>query len=269
MRSRLLALVIATSTFVGGAWIAGCAEPNLDEEVEAADAATGGADGGIDVRSDGTPAPTEDAAPIPPPLDSGVDAGPAPCAAANLIGCFTFEGTTAEDLSPTKLTPSYVQGVTLGVGHTGKGLQVEPVTNIRFVSSPAFNVGTITVEAFIMVAALPAATQVIFDADARFAMSLAANGDVLCNATPNVVSGGTVTPGRWVHVACVIGGGQVRVFVDGLLTSQAGGSTGGGSGQEGIAGDAPTGNNRFAGSIDTLRIFNVARSAAEIFADAK
>ena len=72
-----------------------------------------------------------------------------------------------------------------------------------------------------------------------------------------------------MHVACVICGCQVRVFIYCLLTSQAGGSTGGGSGQEAIAGDAPSGNNRFAGSIDTLRVFNVARSAAEIFADAK
>jgi hypothetical protein len=268
MRAPLLSLFVATATLVGAAWAGGCAKPNLDEEADTTDAASR-ADTSTARPDSAMPFAPIEAGPVRPPADAGVEAGPDPCAAPNLIGCFTFEGTTAEDLSPTKLVPANVQGVTLGVGHTGKGLQVEPVTNIRFVSSPAFNVGTITVEAFIMVAALPAATQVIFDADARFAMSLAPNGDILCNATPNVVSGGKVATGRWVHVACVIGGGQVRVFIDGLLTSQAGGGTGGGSGQEGIAADAPTGSNRFVGNIDTLRVFNVARTAAEISADAK
>ncbi len=278
MRSHLLPLVLAASTLAGSVWISGCAVPHLDEEAQPDNVpsaskgeATAKADGGTTARTDVAPSAeqTPDAGTVTPATDSGVDAGPDPCAAANLIGCFTFDGAIVEDGSPTKLVSSYTQGVTLGAGRSGKGLETEPVTNLRFADSAAFHVPAVTVEAFIKISALPATTQIIFDADGRFAMGVRSNGQVLCQASPDGVVGGSVKIGQWVHVACALGGGVVRVFVDGVQVSQGGGGVGGDSGQLAIAGDAPNGDNRFNGSIDTLRIFNVARSATEIAADAK
>lgn len=141
---------------------------------------------------------------------------------------------------------------------------MKPTTNIRFAPSAAFNLSTVTVEAFVKVAALPGGDQIIFDADDRFGVLLQPSGGIRCNGSGDAVAGGTVTVGKWVHVACVWGGGAVRVYIDGALAVQNAGGTANGGGQEAIGGDAPSGSNRFAGSIDTMRIFKVMRTPAEM-----
>lgn len=200
---------------------------------------------------------------------AAADAGADPCASPDLVGCFTFEGATLEDRSPTKLAPVVVQDLVFGVGHSGQGLDVGPATNLRFAPSAAFNLAAVTVEAFVKVAALPGGDEVIFDADDRYGMLLQPSGAIRCNGSGDPVAGGTVTVGKWVHVACVWGGGAIRVYIDGALAVMGGGGTGNGSGQEAIGGDAPSGNDRFAGSIDTMRIFKVVRTPAEMAEAAK
>ena len=276
MKTRLLASCFAAVPLsLGLFWLGGCATPNLDEEPTDAPAPMR-SDAAAQERPDAhlpppsaPPAVADASAEVDAAFEAGPDAGTDPCTLPDLVACFTFEGTTLEDRSPTKLVPAYVQGLTFGAGRSGQGLVVGPVTNIRFAQNAALNGPSMTVEAFIKVAALPAADQIIFDADERFGMLLQPTGGIRCNGGGDPVYGGKVATGRWVHVACVFGGGAVRVYVDGALAQQGGGGPGGGSGQEAIGGDAPSGGQHFDGSIDTLRVFRSSRSSADIVDDAK
>ncbi|CAN5880950.1 hypothetical protein BH11MYX4_BH11MYX4_26660 [soil metagenome] len=270
MRSRLIAsFLVVTPPLLAAGWSAGCGDSRVDEGVVTPDPPPPD-DGGLDAASD-PDAATEpvDAAAQVDAADADADAAVDPCTSPDLIACFSFEGATLEDRSPTKLAPVFVQDLTFGVGHSGQGLDVGPATILRFAPSAAFNQPNVTVEAFIKVAALPGGDQVVFDADARYSMQLQPSGGIRCNGSGDPVAGGTVAIGRWVHVACVSGGGVVRAYVDGVQVKQGGGGTAASGGQEAVACDAPSGNGRFAGSVDTLRVFKVARTAAELLEDAR
>lgn len=261
MRTRLLSAIVLSAPL--SAMAVACGSSAVDEGVVTPDpppASEGGRDVAAEERDSAEPVDAADAARIDAASDAGVD----PCTSPDLVGCFTFEGPTLEDRSPTKLAPVVVQELVFGVGRSGQGLEVKPTTNIRFAPSAAFNLSTVTVEAFVKVAALPGGDQIIFDADQRYSMFLQPSGGIRCNGSGDEVAGGTVAAGKWVHVACVWGGGMVRVYIDGVLAVMSGGGTANGGGQEAIGGDAPSGNNRFAGSIDTMRIFKVVRTPAEM-----
>lgn len=143
---RLHRSLVALPTLLLASRLFACAEPNFDVPPDDPLPPAARGDAGQDASR---PLPTRDANvdPLPPAASASVDAGeaganagPDPCTLPNLIGCFSFEGTTLGDRSPTKLVPAYIQGITFGAGLAGQGLDVQPTTNIRFAPSAAFNV---------------------------------------------------------------------------------------------------------------------------------
>ena len=84
-----------------------------------------------------------------------------------------------------------------------------------------------------------------------------------------LVTGGPVPVAVWTHVACVFDGQRAMAYVGGVLKNTAFGSPGLIPTPEpaALGGNAPSGEP-FVGAIDSLRIFKVARTAAQIAATA-
>jgi hypothetical protein len=197
----------------------------------------------------------------------GGDAGAsAYCSGPRLVACFGFEGSVT-DLSPNALVPTTSQNVAFGPGKFGQAAVLTAASTIRFAASDVWNGTSITVEAWIRQSSRNADAFVI-DADQRYAMLVRDNGELRCNSAGGSADGGSVALNAWVHVACVFAAGRVRVYTGGIQRDDEGGGAGGalGSGTA-IGADAPSGSP-FIGSIDALRVFRQARTAAQIAADA-
>src|ERR1051325_3808032 len=89
-----------------------------------------------------------------------------------------------------------------------------------------------------------------------------------CNNGASVIGGTTIAPGVWTHVAGEWDGANLRVFVngaqDGVLASGRAPRSGGTALKIGERGN---GGTPFNGLIDDVRLWNVARSAADISAN--
>jgi len=74
-----------------------------------------------------------------------------------------------------------------------------------------------------------------------------------------------VTPGVWVHMAVVVNGNDISLYVNGILkqTQTAPGTLNTGSAQL-IIGRHPNGISYFNGVMDELRVWNVAKSQAQL-----
>jgi hypothetical protein len=85
---------------------------------------------------------------------------------------------------------------------------------------------------------------------------------------------GLITAAQWAHIACTYDGDASALYVNGVVAvSASGGGTLGTAGNTGMslaADNNPTGTDRASmiGLIDNLRLMKVARTAAEICADA-
>jgi hypothetical protein len=209
----------------------------------------------------------DDAAPAPLPQDAAADAfvttqNALLCGAPNLALCFAFEGSVV-DSSANKLVPT-VSGVTFGPGQLGQAGVFGAASAVRFAPNAAFEVMTGTIEAWVNLAPNPASDGVIFDDDNRMSLTILADGTVQC-----IPNGGAATAkivaGTWTHVACVFDGTTAHVYVAGdeIGTGPIGIIGSSPTSTAAIGGNAPSGEP-FLGSIDSFRVFNVARTAAQI-----
>jgi hypothetical protein len=218
-------------------------------------------DGGTDPQV--TPPPP---APPPPPTDAGPDSAAAAklCGVSDLAVCFPFEGSVT-DLSPRAIVPATVTNVSFVAGRDGQAGSFDATSALRLAPNDAFESSSATIEAWIKRSAAGAAADgVIFDADGRYSLTITAAGAILCKTSGGAASAGALLNDVWTHVACVVGGGAVRVYMNGVeLTNAAGSITASPTSAEAIGGNSPSGEP-FLGAIDSLRIFRVARSAADI-----
>ncbi|HEX7839907.1 MAG TPA: LamG domain-containing protein [Kofleriaceae bacterium] len=221
-----------------------------------------------------------------PPLASLSDAAPGPdgndaiasfCDPSDphLVACYEFEGN-AKDGSSHHLDAA-TSDVTFVNGQVGMAMQFGAMSVASVSDSPVLDITTMTIEAWIRPSQIPS-TGVragIMDVDPQYSFFFYPGSKMSC-AT---YGGPTVNPGvatslaadRWSHVACTYDGSATVVYVDGSEVARAAGS--GGSPTNGttgmsIAADNPSNGNRLIGLIDQLRLMNVARTDAEICADA-
>lgn len=215
-----------------------------------------------------TPPPPE--VPPPPPregMDAGAD-GPPPrsafCSEAGLVLCFEFEQST-KDSSVNGLDPATTQGVSFTPGHAGYAAELAGTSAIRLDYSPLLNVTALTIEAWVNLAPNVSGKSVVFDADDRYSMEIESNGDLKCIAAGGSETGGTVVKGTFTHVACTIdSNGKIRNYVGGVERDTGSGRLAtSNTGTAAVGGNAPSGDP-FVGAIDSLRVFGVVRTAAEI-----
>jgi uncharacterized delta-60 repeat protein len=134
---------------------------------------------------------------------------------------------------------------------------------------------TLTIEALIQRAGAITGTQLIVNKEGEYEIGISASGTLqyaFANGSPgwNWIDTGAVVPvDTWTHVAVTYDNGQVRAYIDGHLVHSATAA--------GTIGDAYAAMNdltiggrqnatdqRFVGLIDEVRVWNIARSAAEI-----
>ena len=245
--------------------LASCAAPAIEDELQVGstlpdrDAAAGKLDGGD--------AQASEAAPPPPPADAASEAATqtALCNEPDLMLCFGFEGAVI-DGSPNALVPA-VSGLTFGPGKSGQAAQLTASSAMTFAASPAFEVTTATIEAWIKRAPNAPGDGVIFDDDNRASLTILADGSVLCKPS-GATSGGRVVSDQWTHVACVFDGINAHVYLDGAEQNVAAGTIGSSpTSTAAVGGNAPSGEP-FVGAIDSFRVFRVARTSAQIAAAA-
>lgn len=189
------------------------------------------------------------------------------CTASDLVLCFPFENSVTDN-GPNAIAPGQVANVTFVAGKDGQAAVFDATSAVRFGANPAFDVTNATIEAWVKRAASPGGDGVVFDADGRFSLTIEPDGDVKCKTGNADVVASKIAVDTWAHVACTFDGAKLRVYIDGALADTDNGSitSSPGSGAA-IGGNAPSGEP-FKGAIDSLRVFRVARTAAEIAAAA-
>jgi hypothetical protein len=235
-----------------------------------------------------TVSPTEDAADdsapdsapgvgVPPPSDAaakpniGTDAGAPFCDPSDpsLLLCLRFENEVRDESSHGLMPTSAVVGYTAGV--RGQAAAFTPPTDdVVFPNDALWNVANVTVEAWVRPATLPPSMgrAGVLDSDGRFGLFLYAPGTIDCLVQSVHLVGPVLATAQWTHVACTYDGSNVTLYVGGTRRATAPlASAGATAGSTAIGQNSPSGDN-FDGAIDELRVFSVARTAAEIAAAA-
>lgn len=201
------------------------------------------------------------------------DTGPPFCDGndSSLVACYEFD-TTLGDGSVHHLDPEIAQNVTYGAGETGQALVVEASTEVDVADSAILALSAVTMEAWIDPAQLPSNRGGVIDSDGRYGVFVTSTGAIQCNAGA-IVTGGTITPGQWTHVACTSDGATIRLYVSGAqVVSDAAAAlplTGSQTGMTLGGNNPPGGGDPLGGSLDELRLFSVVRSPEQICHDAR
>jgi len=147
---------------------------------------------------------------------------------------------------------------------------VSEASSIRFTSSDALSTTAVTVEAWIKLDPTSTTEATVFQAEQRYTMAVEPAGPLRCGTLGGLARGGVVALDKWVHVACVFGAGEAKAYVDGAVraTSPFTGFPIPSLAAAAI-GDDVSGGKPVFGLIDTLRVFSVVRTGAEIAAAAK
>jgi hypothetical protein len=166
-------------------------------------------------------------------------------------------------------------------GRVGMAMQFGATSDADVDDDNALDVHALTIEAWINPSQLPPGSGfvVILDVDRQYALHLSSDGSVVCvlvgapfkpPATTELV-----TVNRWTHVACTYDSTAAAVYVDGVSTIPIGGGsnldTQGNTGLSIAADNNPSGSirARMIGLIDQVRLMDIARTPAEICADAE
>lgn len=191
------------------------------------------------------------------------------CDAADptLVACWQFEGTlddaSGEGNTGTSATATYA------TGKLGMGVVLQATTLISVADSLSLSPTRLTIEGWIRPTQLPAGTarMGILDNNNQYGFFLYANR-VDCSATVTISAPVTVPTNTWTHVACTYDGTTGRVYIDGIERGTAAGGADLGTGDSSgtvIGGNSPSGDH-LVGMIDQLRMWTVARTAAQICA---
>jgi hypothetical protein len=258
----LLAAVLAAAAGACGF------DPSGSEPVDAArdDDAPAEVDAPAVVDAPETDAAEADAPPAVTPLCDATNAA--------LRACFTFTGGTVTNGAGTSLAIQS-QNVTQTAGKVGDGIAVGATSVIHIGETASLElVGPFTFEAFVRLGAAPPATgrAGVYDENGEWGIFINDQRQVYCSIGP--VIGPALVLNTWTHVACVYDRSNVILYVNGQLfgmTPLTGDlsvitADGGNLGQDcrtgGTSGDPMT------GALDEVRIWAVARSAAQIAAAA-
>jgi len=209
-------------------------------------------------------APIDTSVPMDAPLLVGCDAND-----GRLVACFDFEGDATNHSGTMLGVASTVTGFVPGV--LGQAVQLEQLDSIRINETVALDVAQVTLEAWIQIPQLPgiSARMGVIDNDSQYGLFVLGSGELYCTAG-GALTAGTVAVGRWVHLACTFDGATETSYIDGsavgALAMATPLSTTGTSGSA-IGGNSPSGDP-LIGDMDVVRIYDVARSAAQICSDA-
>ena len=190
------------------------------------------------------------------------------------VVCFRFEGNTNDESGNSNNPAS--SDATFAPGKDGMAVRTGAATELDIADSTSLDVDRITFEAWVNPSTLPTdpAMRVgVFDTNGQYGFFIHGGGIFRCtlgavtNGPYDVAS--AVQTNVWTHLACSYDGSNVTVYVNGesKLVTPATGVPGSGNNVAALAGNAPDGDP-FIGLIDSVRLWNVARTAEQICAAA-
>lgn len=191
----------------------------------------------------------------------------------HLMVCYELEGDT-KDGSSNQLDakPSNVSFVP---GKVGMAMQFAATSAADVSDSPVFDVGELTIEAWIWPEMLPSNRAGIVDNNGQYGFFVYAGGDLRCSVATSLSLAQVATriPEKaWTHVACTRSGASAAMYVNGVRVATAEGlgalGTGGTTGISLAADNPPGAGSRLIGLIDQVRMFDVGRTTEQICADA-
>ena len=202
-------------------------------------------------------------------IDSSIDgSNTAFCnpADATLVACWEFEGngTDGSGSIPSNTADTSTGG--FATGKVGTGLTLTTSSLITTGDRASLEPPNLTVEAWIRPTLLPATGRMgVIDSGNAYGIFLNPTG-LQCVMGVSVGVSVAFPLNAWTHIACAADGSTTTVYIDGVQMATA---TGGGPLGTGdtlgtvIAGNSPSGE-QLIGTIDQLRMWNVARTAAQI-----
>jgi Concanavalin A-like lectin/glucanases superfamily len=183
-----------------------------------------------------------------------------------LVGCWEFENN-ANDASGDANNAT-AQNVTYATGKVGMAAVLQGNSSLVVGDRASLEPQHLTIEGWVKPSQAPGGGNRwgIFDSDGAYGVFIT-NTTFLCSLNGALTVNVTLPINQWTHFACTSDGAQVHLFVDGIenpvsITGQPLG-TGNNNGIV-IAGDSPSGNDRFLGAIDQFRVFNEARTPTQI-----
>jgi hypothetical protein len=205
-----------------------------------------------------------DAAPTPPFCNPGD---------STLVACYDFEETDAPLLDGSSYgnDGKEVHDVLSVAGPPGHGQAIafNPESVAAVVDAASLNLRSSgTLELWLRAASPPPAGGRfgLVDNNGQYGLFLGPDGTVRCSMSSTVPIALHVVPGVWTHIACTYDGTTMRLYQDGVLgnatpttVTMTDGSTDGIR----IGANSPDGDV-LDGAIDGLRIYSVARSAAQV-----
>ncbi len=214
--------------------------------------------------------PVGGAPPPPPP--------PAPPPAGGLVAAYNFDegaGTTVKDASGNGNDGTTNAAWT--TGHSGSALSFNGTSSsVTIPDSASLDLSALTLEAWVKPTSLSAWRCVLFKEQAGgMVYSLYASqasglpvGQVNIAGERNALGAGGLPLGTWSHLAVTYDGTTLRLYVNGSPAGSlaVGGAVPASSGPLRIGGNSIWGE-WFAGSIDSVRVYNRALSQAEVQAD--
>ncbi|MEQ1852782.1 MAG: Calx-beta domain-containing protein, partial [Chthoniobacteraceae bacterium] len=186
----------------------------------------------------------------------------------------TGAGGALSDTDPVNITVNAVNDPPIAVD---QALVFDGV-NDKVVVNPSASLtmtATMTMEAWVQRQGTPTGTQIILNKEGEYELGITAAGTIqwaFTNTTPgwNWVDTGYVLPAnQWTHIAVTYNSGVVNTYVNGALVDSYNGTGPIGDtypllNELTIGGRQNAATQRFQGLIDEVRVWNTARSAAEI-----
>jgi hypothetical protein len=205
------------------------------------------------------------------PVDAAVEAAAkSRCDDPAMILCVDFDGTVVDGAHGLKIDVAGNVGFTPGI--VGQAAVLDATSRVTTADGPAWAFTSLTLETWVRPDALPPAggRYALLDKDGSFGLFVYGNGTIGCSVSQAVSAPALLTPGVWVHVACVNDGSSTTLYVAGAVKAKAV-SSGGPSTTAlvAIGNNSPNFGAPLIGAIDELRVYSRAKTAAEVSADAK
>lgn len=264
----------------GGATTSGSTSETVETSV-APDASTGidpssggsadatGSSSGTTSASSGTSSTGADAS------SSGTDTGEVPMLACagqlDLAACYDFVGVGDGMLIDRSGNGNDADAVGVGVvpGPFGEAATFDQDSAIAVDDSPSLDIaGSLTLEAWILVDALPAAGRFgILDNEGQYSFIIYDTDEYRCNIADGTLYAGPVVVGEWSHVACVYDGASLGIYVNGEEIGMigAGGAVGTADTNPMTIGDtSPELTEPLDGAVGGVRVWSRALDPAEL-----
>ncbi|HWB81439.1 MAG TPA: LamG domain-containing protein [Nannocystaceae bacterium] len=188
----------------------------------------------------------------------------------DLVACYAFDdlagGVLVDDAAPGN--DGTVSNVGIDDGPIGEAAVFSSDSEVSVPASAATDLpDTITIELFLRVDAIPDSGRAgIIDRDGQWSIFLFSDGQLRCGASVFTYAD-VPALGEWMHLACVVGDGWTRLYLDGALASEVmfnGGIAIGYTSPLAIGDNSPGFDEPLDGAISGLRIWSTTRTEDEL-----